>query len=178
MFGRVRVYAAPLLGEEMGIEAISSQTRTARIFGCLNHCLEQYPKHASVFSHVADLVYQARDIYLHQVLSSPQSAMSKMEIAQSAPCSIDRVQRFKETLEALPRGSPVEHMLIWTTFVAALDCQLEEHKLFFEDVFRRHHARSGFGNLLKGINSLRKIWQRKAGERWTIMLPEAKVLVA
>ncbi|KAF4976009.1 hypothetical protein FZEAL_7265 [Fusarium zealandicum] len=175
---KVRVYAAPHLGEETGLEMISSQARTAQLFGCLNHCIKQYPEHAPVFARVADLVYQARDIYLQQVLSDQTSAFFALEPAPVTPSSVARLQRFIETLEKVPRTSPVEHMLIWTTFVAASDCQLDEHKAYFEGVLRKHHARSGFGNLLKGIESLRKIWSRKPGERWTLLLPEAKVLVA
>ncbi|KAM5352760.1 hypothetical protein ACJ41O_005482 [Fusarium nematophilum] len=177
----IRVYAAPHLAEETGLEMISSQARTAQILGCLNHCIQQYPEHASVFSQVADLVYQARNIYLQQVLSDQTSGFFTLlepEPAPPSPSSVSRVQRFIETLETIPQSSPVDHMLIWTTFVAASDCQLEEHKAFFEGVFRRHHARSGFGNLLKGIESLRRIWSRRPGERWTLLLPQTKVLVA
>ncbi|KAF4470556.1 acriflavine sensitivity control acr-2 [Fusarium albosuccineum] len=175
---KLRVYAAPHLGEKTGIEMISSQARTAQLFGCLNHCIQQYPEHASVFSQVADLVYQARDIYLQQVTSDQTSAFFNFEPAPTNPGSVARVQRFIDTLERIPHTSPVEHMLIWTTFVAASDAQLDEHKAFFERVLRRHHARSGFGNLLKGIESLQKIWGRKPGERWTSLLPQVGVLVA
>ncbi|KAF5021789.1 hypothetical protein F66182_6164 [Fusarium sp. NRRL 66182] len=175
---KFRVYAAPHLGEETGLETISSQARTDQLFGCLNHCLQQYPEHAPVFSQVVDLVYQARDIYLQQVLSDQTSEFFDLDPVPSNPTSIARVQRFIGTLEQVPSNSPVAHILIWTTFVAASDAQLEEHKAFFEGVLRRHHARSGFGNLLKGIEALKRMWSRKPGERWTTLLPQTKVLVA
>ncbi|WXC57969.1 hypothetical protein SNK03_003870 [Fusarium graminearum] len=175
---KIRVYAAPHLGEEMGLEMISSQARTDQLFGCLNHCLQLYPEHAPLFSQVADLVYQARDIYLQQVLSDQTTSFFDLDPVPTNPSSIARVQRFIETLGQIPHTSPIAHILIWTTFVAASDAQLDEHKTYFEDELRRHHARSGFGNLLKGIEALKRIWARKPGERWTTLLPLTKVLVA
>ncbi|RGP79326.1 acriflavine sensitivity control acr-2 [Fusarium longipes] len=175
---KFRVYAAPHLGEEMGLHMISSQARTDQLFGCLNHCLQLYPQHEPLFSQVADLVYQARDIYLQQVLSDQTTSFFDLDPVPANPNSVARVQRFIETLGQVPHTSPVAHMLIWTTFVAASDAQLEEHKVYFEDVLRRHHARNGFGNLLKGIDALKRIWSRKPGERWTTLLPQTKVLVA
>ncbi|KAH7193812.1 uncharacterized protein B0J16DRAFT_336048 [Fusarium flagelliforme] len=175
---KIRVYAAPHLGEEMGLPMLSSQARTDQLFGCLNHCLQLYPEHSPLFSQVADLVYQARDIYLQQVLSDQTTNFFDLDPIPANPSSVARVQRFIETLAQIPHTSPVAHMLIWTTFVAASDAQLDEHKMFFEDVLRRHHKRSGFGNLLKGIEALKRIWGRKPGERWTTLLPQTKVLVA
>ncbi|KAG5758588.1 hypothetical protein H9Q72_013277 [Fusarium xylarioides] len=175
---KIRVYAAPHLGEETGLQMISSQSRTDQLFGCLNHCLQLYPEHTPLFSQVASLVYKARDIYLQQVLSDHTSNFFDLDPIPTNPESVARVQRFIEALEQFPETSPVAHMLVWTTFVAASDAQLEEHKVYFENVLRRHHARSGFGNLLKGIEALKRIWSRKPGERWTTLLPQTKVLVA
>ncbi|OBS29474.1 hypothetical protein FPOA_03411 [Fusarium poae] len=175
---KIRVYAAPHLGEEMGLQMISSQARTDQLFGCLNHCLQLYPEHTPLFQQVADLVYQARDIYLQQVLSDQTTNFFDLDPIPANPSSVARVQRFIETLGQIPQTSPIAHILIWTTFVAASDAQLEEHKLYFEDALRMHHARSGFGNLLKGIEALKRIWGRKPGERWTTLLPLTKVLVA
>ncbi|KAF5687057.1 helicase-like transcription factor [Fusarium circinatum] len=175
---KIRVYAAPHLGEETGLQTISSQARTDQLFGCLNHCLQLYPEHAPLFSQVSSLVYQARDIYLQQVLSDHTSNFFDFDPIPTNPESVARVQRFIEALEQFPETSPVAHMLVWTTFVAASDAQLEEHKIYFENVLRRHHARSGFGNLLKGIEALKRMWSRKPGERWTTLLPQTKVLVA
>jgi hypothetical protein len=175
---KIRVYAAPHLGEETGLQMISSQARTDQLFGCLNYCLQLYPEHVPLFSQVADLVYQARDIYLQQVLSDQTTSFFDLDPVPINPSSVARVQRVIETLRRIPHTSPIAHILIWTTFVAASDAQLDEHKTYFEDELRRHHARSGFGNLLKGIEALKRIWARKPGERWTTLLPLTKVLVA
>lgn len=156
---------------------MSSPARIAGLFAPLNHCIQQYPEHASVFSQVADLVHQAQSIYLRQFMSDEAAALSIPDPTLSMPNSNHQVQHFIDTLQALPPSSPIEHMLVWTTFVAASDCQLDEHKVFFEGVFRKHYARSGFANLLRGIETLHKIWARKPGERWTSLLPTVKVVV-
>lgn len=171
---KMRVYAAPLLCEQTGVQIISSRAQTAQLLDCLNHSVQQYPEQAVVSKQVTDLVDQARDIYLNQVFSELESSSS---LGTSDIGSIRRVQRFKQTLQALPPDSPAHKVLVWATFVAASDCQLEEHKAFFEGVLMRHFARSGFGNVLKGLESLQRIWARDPRERWTSMLPEGKVLV-
>lgn len=177
----MRVYAAPLLSEQTGLETISSQDQIAQFFDCLNHCSQQRPEHALAVSFVTDIVHQARDIYLQQVLklrdpvSSPLGPRPGQIIAMSE--SIGRVQRFKETLEAFPHGSPGQQVLVWATFVAASDCLLDEHKAFFEGVLLEHYARNGFVNLLRAIEYLRKIWARSPEERWTTLLPQARVFV-
>jgi hypothetical protein len=56
----MRVYAAPLLSEQTGLETISSQDQIVQFFDCLNHCSRQRPEHALAVSFVTDIVHQAR----------------------------------------------------------------------------------------------------------------------
>ncbi|KAK7425149.1 hypothetical protein QQX98_000063 [Neonectria punicea] len=137
---KMRVYAAPLLCEQTGVEIISSQRQTAQLFDCLNYSTREYPDQAWVLSNVSEVVDQARDIYLHQVFLDPENS-SSLDTAAGIS-SIRRVQRFKESLEAFPLDSPGQKVLVWATFVAASDCKLEEHKVFFEGVLMRHFARN------------------------------------
>ncbi|KAH7149104.1 hypothetical protein B0J13DRAFT_297199 [Dactylonectria estremocensis] len=172
---KMRVYAAPLLCEQTGMEIISSQRQTAQLLDCLNYTTQQSPEQAMVLSSVSDMVEQACDIYLHHAFIDPKCASSPDTV--EGMDSIRRVQRFKECLEAFPPGSPVNSVIIWATFVAALDCQLEEHKVYFEGALMQQFARNGFGNVLKGLEQVRQIWKRGAEERWTSMLPHGKVFV-
>ena len=69
-------------------------------------------------------------------------------------------------------------MLIWATFIAAADCVLDEHKAYFEALFLKYYARSGFANILTGLQQLRKIWASKSEtNRWTCLLPVANVFI-
>lgn len=174
------MYAAPLLSEEGGREVLSSPVHATQLFDCLETWSRQYPDRVTTVSFVKDIVQQARDIYLGQVQVRATLPPSSIPTESEIDASISRVQRFKETLEVLqtlPDNSRGDQVLVWATFVAASDCLLEEHKQFFEGVFMRHHARSGFGNLLRGLENLRKIWARSPGERWTSLLPQGRILV-
>ncbi|KAF5003109.1 hypothetical protein FDECE_10325 [Fusarium decemcellulare] len=174
---KFRLYAAPLLSEESGLEVVSSQDHAARLFHCLNNQLSEYPEHSASFAFITDLVQQAINMYLEQVVRnsslSPSNTPTALEIADS----ITRVEHFKETLEAFPPGAPGEQVIIWASFVAAASCLLDEHMQFFEEVFMRHYLRSGFANLITGLEVLRKIWARKPDERWTLLLAGIKILV-
>lgn len=175
----MRVYAAPFLGEENGLKTLSSPEHTTQGLECLNHCSQQRPDAAAAVPLITSLMQQAYHIYLQQALREEGSSV----IATPASDSTHLVQRFKETLEAFPDGWPGEQVLIWATFIAASDCVLDEHKAFFEGVFLRYFVRSGFGNILSGLEHLRRIWahQRSCSERgrgrWTLLLPRTRVFV-
>lgn len=69
-------------------------------------------------------------------------------------------------------------VLVWATFVAASACILDEQKSFFLRVFQSFYARSGFKNLSRGAKHIQRIWDREgSGERWSSLLPQAKVFV-
>lgn len=165
----MRVYAAPFISEKNGFQALSSQGQTEQVFECLNYCSQQRPDAAAAAPFIMSLVLQAHDIYLRQALP----------LLPSASDSTTLVQRFKQTLEHFPHELPGEQVLVWATFIAASDCVLDEHKAFFEDVFLRYFVRSGFRNVLRGLDQLRKIWARRSagGTRWTAVLPQAGVFV-
>jgi len=87
------------------------------------------------------------------------------------------VEKFKNTLALIPVGSPVEHTLVWPTFVAACESGTLEHRTFFIDVLIRHHQRNGFGNIPRALHHLRRIWARDSEESWTALLPEPKIFI-
>ncbi|KAL0929700.1 uncharacterized protein CTRU02_215343 [Colletotrichum truncatum] len=174
---KMRVYAAPLLSKESGVTTLSSKTQITRALDCVRHCSKEHPEHSVAVSAVMDLIQQSYDIYLFQASHDiHQPSMKAFSTADTE--SICRVQRFKETLELFPSGSPGKQVLIWATFVAASDCILEEHKTFFTNTFVNFYKRSGFENILRGLEHLKMAWARRAsGDSWISLLPEAKVLV-
>lgn len=146
------------------------------MFDCLRYCLERQPTHSATVSMIPHIVRQACDIYLGQVRHLEahfSESMASVDIYES----VNRLQCFKETLEVFPQGSPGEQVLIWASFMAASACLLEEHKVFFEQFFMRQYARSRFKNLERGLEALRKIWARSPEERWTALLPQARLFV-
>ncbi|KAM5347958.1 hypothetical protein ACJ41O_007782 [Fusarium nematophilum] len=171
---KLRVYAAPLISEQSGVETLAAQAHWVHIFDCLNHCSQSQPEHAAAVSAITDIVQQAHDIYMRQAVSNSPGTPS----ANTMAASIYGIQRFIETVKAFPKDSQGQHVLIWATFIAGPDCILEEHKAFFEDMLLRHYARNGFYNVMKGLQHLRSIWARKCqGDKWTRLLPQAQVFL-
>ncbi|QMW26383.1 hypothetical protein AFCA_001773 [Aspergillus flavus] len=198
---KMRVYGAPFLSENDGLETLSSEHRFLQMFDCLHYCAQQRPDASANVPVIKSLVRQAHRIYLRQAAGHANNSLKScicgtptlplrldtqvvQEEAPPAPlpCEcIALVQQYKETLETLPPGSIGEEVLTWATFIAASDCILTEHMAFFEDVFLRYHARSGFANVLTGLEYLRRIWKGKraggGGLRWTAVLPQMRVII-
>ncbi|RKK76239.1 hypothetical protein BFJ69_g7125 [Fusarium oxysporum] len=174
---KLKVYAAPLLSEDAGINIISSEAEVDKMFECLNHCVQNNPQHSKSLELVPGLVRQACEIYLNQVAFDSHTPVTPQVRARRVVESIRRVQRFIDTFEAFPENAPGKQVLIWACFVAASDCRLAEHKEFFSNFFLDNYARSKFKNLTMGLGTLRKIWARKPDERWTVLLPQPKIFV-
>lgn len=122
---------------------------------------------------ITSLIHQAQEIYLHQ---AAQGSSAPWDLSRTN--SIARVQNFKETLDAFPREAPGEQVLIWATFVAASDCLLDEHKRFFLNALQGHYKRSGFANILRGVDHQERVWATRGyGQKWTSLLPQRKVFV-
>ena len=142
------------------------------MFDCLNHTLLRSPEHPEVVKIIPCLVRQACAIYLSHARYEALGLALFDTIAMRVSDPIDRVQRFQDTLEAFPQDAPGEQVLIWAYFIAASDYILEERQALFEEILMRQYARSGFRNLEKGLNTLRKKWKRDLTERWTTMIPQ------
>ncbi|EEU33678.1 uncharacterized protein NECHADRAFT_56269 [Fusarium vanettenii 77-13-4] len=174
---KLKVYAAPLLSEHAGIDVISSEAEVTQMFDCLNHCLQNNPRHSDALAIVPNLVRQACEIYMKQAVPGSRARAAPQIRARHAIASICRVQRFIDTLEAFPKDSPGKQVLTWACFIAASDCRLAEHKEFFSNFFLSRYATNGFMNLAMGLEALRKIWARNPDERWTVLLPQLQLFV-
>ncbi|KAF4972761.1 hypothetical protein FSARC_731 [Fusarium sarcochroum] len=163
---KLKVYAAPLLSEDTGINVISSEAEVDKMFECLHHCQENNPQYSHSLGMVPDLVRQACEIYLNQVAFDSRAQSTPQVRARRVIESIRRVQHFVDTFEAFPENAPGKQVLVWACFVAASDCRLADHKEWFSNFFLSNYARSGFKNLTLGLDALRKVWARKPEERW------------
>ncbi|KAH7060904.1 hypothetical protein B0J12DRAFT_737189 [Macrophomina phaseolina] len=145
---RMRVYAAPFVSEESGFATISSLEQTTQ---GLPHCSQQRRNAAAAVPLITSLVQQAHDIYLWQALRGPPSCSplshpSSTTAGQTPPPSTVLVQRFKETLEAFPCGSPGEQILIRATFIAASDAFIALLTLSPSHSSAYNHLRSRAGS--------------------------------
>jgi hypothetical protein len=167
----MRVYAAPFLSEEDGVAVLSCEAYTTHALDCLRFCSQQQPDLSAGVPIIESLIQQAYDIYLSQAFTD------MLDIETQDPTF--RVKRFKDTLELFPPGAPGEQVLIWATFVAASDSLLAEHQTFFRHLLWKLYEMTGFANIVKGIEQLENIWERRQypGNRWTSMLPVLRAFV-
>uniref|UniRef100_A0A0D2XU81 Uncharacterized protein n=1 Tax=Fusarium oxysporum (strain Fo5176) TaxID=660025 RepID=A0A0D2XU81_FUSOF len=103
---KLKVYAAPLLSEDAGINIISSEAEVDKMFECLNHCVQNNPQHSKSLELVPGLVRQACEIYLNQVAFDSHTPVTPQVRARRVVESIRRVQRFIDTFEAFPENAP------------------------------------------------------------------------
>lgn len=161
---KMRVYAAPLLGEEDGVRSIMSYAQES--FDCLHYNGGLHPDHALTFYLIADLRQQAYDIYLQRALMGPSGTLDA-----------DKIETFKRMLDSFPEGSLGEHALVWPTFIAASESRKGEHRLFFKRFLEKQYRCNGFLNLLKALDLLEKIWARDSHTNWPALLPEPRVFI-
>ncbi|EQB44184.1 hypothetical protein CGLO_17098 [Colletotrichum gloeosporioides Cg-14] len=165
---KMRVYAAPLLSQEAGVDAIMYHGKES--FDCLYYYHSLYPDYCSTFDRLADLRQQAFNIYLSRVLGE--------SILKSSPAEL--INSYQKSLESLPEGSVGEHCLVWPTFIAALECRNREQQAFFEHFLLRQYHRNQFLNILKALELLRHIWDqtgRGNETNWPALIPSMRVFI-
>lgn len=168
----------------------------SHVFDCLNYSAQHaaLPDAQAAVPIITSLVHQAHRIYLLNATSD----VSRPDLPAQhglAPLldTTSLIQYFKVTLEKFPPTAPGEHVLIWAIYIVAADCTLPEHKAYFDFILHRYHARSGFVNILRGLEKLHDIWDRRgrgpghgnltvaecdsSHTRWTTLLPEGQFLV-
>lgn len=166
----MRVYAAPLISQAAGINAILYHAEES--FECLYYYYSLYPDQVSTFGLLVDLRQQAFKIYLHRVLAGKSNV--------SSSDSDKLIEKYKGTLESFPKNSFGEHCLVWPTFIAALECRNSEQQLFFEQFLLRQYRRNRFLNLLKALELLKEIWSQDSAENgvnWPALIPGLRVFI-
>ncbi|KAE8378000.1 fungal-specific transcription factor domain-containing protein [Aspergillus bertholletiae] len=161
---KMRIYAAPLLSVESGVQSIMAHAQES--FGCLQYNSTPHPDHAITFKLIADLHQQAYDIYLQRALVGLQDTLD-----------VEKVEIFKRSMELFPDGSLGAHALVWPTFIAASESSKNEHRFFFQSFLERQYRHNGFLNLPKALHLLEQIWARSRDTHWPALLPEPRVFI-
>ncbi|KZL72719.1 acriflavine sensitivity control protein Acr-2 [Colletotrichum tofieldiae] len=166
---KMRVYAAPLVSEDAGVDAIVYHAQES--FDCLYYYHGLYPDHCLTFGLIADIRQHAFNMYLRRVLPDD----SELKPAAS---SDELIKSFRKSLESFPEGTLGEHILIWPTFIAALECRTQEQRLFFECFLLRQYHRNRFMNIPKALEFLRGVWLQDGVQvNWPALIPELRVFI-
>lgn len=161
---RMRVYGAPFISQDAGTCTLLFEGKQG--FDCLEYYRRLYPRYFDSIERIASLRQQAHEIYLYRA-----------SLGDDGPPSTHLVENFKATLEMMPEGSLGEHSLIWACFIAASESHTPEHQSFFDEYLKRQFSRSGFVNILRALDLLKKIRNNAWNENWTKLLPEPQVFI-
>ena len=98
---------------------------------------------------IANLRQYAYHIYLQRVLldNPPGNELSLADV----------VTKFRASLEPFPERFPGDHSLIWASFIAASESCSPEGQQFFKQFLLKQYYRNGLGNILKGLDLLKRI---------------------
>lgn len=162
---RFELLGVPLLGEEAGVLTMMKASESLMSFLSFTRLPED-----SEDRRVADLIRQC--------------FLSACNIYTRCAANADTVSRFHDTIQAqsihqligvisqiLPNARGA-HALVWVCFVAGAASTDQSQRDFFVHRMEQVYARTRFRNIPGAIQSLKNIWARRHGERWTMCLPQ------
>lgn len=106
-----------------------------------------------------------------------------MARARSAVVPVDEdlmarlVRQLKTALERVDPTFPGAHVIVWPSFVGAAEAEEEEQRDYFTEKLRYIWRTTGYANVLKAINSLPGMWEKRGVQRWTTRLPQVSVMI-
>lgn len=123
----------------------------------------------------SDINWRATQMYLLRASSASSPGQSNSVDA----VMLGHVAGIRVLLEQVDPASPGAHTLVWPIFVAAAEARTRYDRNFFSAALRRIWDRTGYANVLRGLEALPGIWASQAskGPRWTAALPELKTVV-
>jgi hypothetical protein len=157
---RYRGYAAPQLSLDEGVQVIRhTATHDLENARCgwddFRSYFPLYPQHSANLLRIMQLTRQACVLYMDRVASGP-----------TRPPLFQRVEDIRIELLTLPIDTPMNHILVWTIFIAAAESSTVEQQEFFLGLLLQHHKRNGFGNIVHTINFLTRLWTKKDTRDW------------
>lgn len=168
---RFELLGVPLLGEEVGVLTMMKASESLMSFLSFSHLPED-----SEDRRIADLILQC--------------FVSACNIYTRCAADAHAVSRFHDTIQeesihqligVISQVSPNDrgaHALVWVCFVAGAASTDQSQRDFFVHRMEQVYARTRFRNIPTAIQSLKNIWARRPGERWTVCLPQlSNVLV-
>ncbi|KAG8170296.1 hypothetical protein KVR01_001041 [Diaporthe batatas] len=88
------------------------------------------------------------------------------------------IKRLMQLLSQVDSDAPTAHALVWVCFIAGAETNDPQQRDFFVTRMNETYQRTRFRNIPAAVQSLQRIWKRKAGQKWTSCLPElTQVLV-
>jgi hypothetical protein len=169
--GRFELLGIPLLGEEMGLLTTMRASESLMSWLSYPHLPEN-----SEDRRLADLIRQcflsACDIYM--------GTAANVNAISTFPDSIQThlIQRLIDKVSKILPDARGAHALVWVCFIAGAASTDQSQREFLIHRMEHIYTRTQFRNIPTAIQSLRNIWARAYGERWTVCLPRLSSVLA
>ncbi|OTB00950.1 hypothetical protein M426DRAFT_225434 [Hypoxylon sp. CI-4A] len=163
---KMHVYASALVDEQEGMREIASQVQK-RCWDEQELTLLPHPDYGYTLPLISELRQLAFQIYLDEVTRSD-------DMVDVAP---NLLGRFRLALESLPETAEGQHVLVWPAFIAAAASRTAENRDYFTRFLQRQFLQSGFVNIRKAFDCLKRVWERKTQESWTRLICNQGVFV-
>lgn len=126
--------------------------------------------HAAAYIPLYNEAYRlAMDIYGRRARSASVPVQDSLMAA--------RVDDLHAVLRRVDPTLPGAHVLVWPHFVGAAEAVDEEQRDYFTGQLRYIWRTTGYANVLKAIDSLPGMWEKRGVQRWTTRLPQLSVVV-
>lgn len=157
---RIRGYAAPFLSQEEGI-AVLCQTKapmpsTSKGWDEFRSYCELYASLSDSMSAIYALHVQACNIYL---------ARAQIALGQSTIQTL--IAEYRTNLDSLTLDCPGRHLLVWPTFIVAMECKTSDLQEYFMSALLAQYQYLGFANVLKALDYLAVFWANQENDDWT-----------
>jgi hypothetical protein len=164
----------PLLGEELGV--LTMKKASEFLMGFLSY---PYLPEDCEDRRIAELIRQcfvsACNIYTRCAVSADDASGLGMALDSIQQHSIEQLIDLISQISPSARGA---HALVWVYFVAGAASTDQSQREFFVHRMEQVYGRTQFRNIPTAVQSLRNIWSRGNGKRWTVCLPQlSNVLV-
>ena len=174
IFTRFELLGVPLLGEEVGVLTLMKASESLMGFLSYSH-LPEHCEDRRTAELIRHCFVSACNIYIQCAASADGALGLGMAHDSIQQNSIEQLIGLVEQISPTARGA---HALVWVCFVAgAASTDLAQRELFVHRM-EQVYARTQFRNIPTAVQSLRNIWLRGDGKRWTVCLPQlSNVLV-
>ncbi|EED21164.1 aminotransferase, putative [Talaromyces stipitatus ATCC 10500] len=156
---RLRLFAEPLFDEADGKQYLS--LHRTRCFEFLRFCQSLHPEYEELMDLLFAAVTLACEVYVRRACFDPPSFKAA-----------HLIENFRQLVERVKSYGNVvgQNLLAWPFFVMAAESSTLEDREFFLNELRLLYEATGYRSALRGVETIRNMWQTGLNIRWTSLL--------
>lgn len=87
------------------------------------------------------------------------------------------VEDYRTNLGRLALDCPARHLLVWPTFIVAMESKTIELQEFYTNALLAQYRHLGFANVLKALDYLAMFWADRDNDDWTKLCTHFDVFI-